>query len=77
MAFNSINQLSLDTVKNFMVERGGRVTNHELVKHFKLCLMNCDDKGNVFLCFFAQKGACPLWWLLCYCRTFFSNLNDK
>lgn len=42
-------ELSFDSVKDFMVLRGGRVTNHELVKHFKSCLTNTDNKGKKFI----------------------------
>lgn len=38
-------ELSLESVRDFMVYKGGRVTNHELVKHFKTCLTNADSKG--------------------------------
>lgn len=39
------NELSLKEIRNFMLEKGGKVTNHELVKHFKLFLTNPVTKG--------------------------------
>ena len=36
---------SLESVKEFMIDRGGRVTNHELVQHFKTYLTNAETKG--------------------------------
>ncbi|KAK3932135.1 Ankyrin repeat domain-containing protein SOWAHB [Frankliniella fusca] len=33
-------ELSLEAVRNFMIENGGKVTNHDLVKHFKQFLTN-------------------------------------
>ncbi|KAK8406957.1 hypothetical protein O3P69_007478 [Scylla paramamosain] len=33
-------EFTLESVKDFMVSRGGRVTNHELVNHFKTYLTN-------------------------------------
>ncbi|KAG8223610.1 hypothetical protein J437_LFUL003478, partial [Ladona fulva] len=38
-------ELSLDAVRNFMIEKGGKVTNHELVKHFKKFLTNPDSRA--------------------------------
>lgn len=39
------NDLSLKEIRIFMLEKGGKVTNHELVKHFKLFLTNPVTKG--------------------------------
>lgn len=38
-------ELSLAEIRNFMLKNGGKVTNHELVKHFKQFLTNPDTKG--------------------------------
>lgn len=38
-------ELSLEAVKNYMLENGGKVTNHELVKHFKAFLTNPETRG--------------------------------
>lgn len=44
-------ELGYDEILMFMLKHNGRVTNHELVKHFKVFLMNPDMRGK-FLCFF-------------------------
>ena len=41
----------LDAVLEFMVSKGGRVRNHELVTHFKNFLNHPHHKGNMFLYF--------------------------
>ncbi|XP_018015543.1 ankyrin repeat domain-containing protein SOWAHB [Hyalella azteca] len=41
---NGATEFSLDAVRDFMLCRGGRVTNHELVQHFKSFLTNTDNK---------------------------------
>lgn len=38
-------ELSLAEIRNFMLKSGGKVTNHELVKHFKQFLTHPDTKG--------------------------------
>lgn len=38
-------ELSLEEIRNFMLKNGGKVTNHELVKHFKQFLTNPNTKG--------------------------------
>ena len=38
-------EFTLDSVRDFIVERGGRVTNHQLVKHFKYFLTEPHTKG--------------------------------
>ncbi|KAF2368369.1 hypothetical protein FHG87_000885 [Trinorchestia longiramus] len=40
----SATELSLESIRNFMIYRGGRVTNHELVHHFKEFLTNSETK---------------------------------
>ncbi|XP_071443225.1 ankyrin repeat domain-containing protein SOWAHA [Hetaerina americana] len=37
-------EFSLEAVRKFMIEKGGKVTNHELVKHFKNYLTNPESK---------------------------------
>lgn len=41
-------ELSLTEIRNFMLKKGGKVTNHELVKYFKQFLTNPSTKG-IFL----------------------------
>lgn len=41
-------ELSLAEIRNFMLKNGGKVTNHELVKHFKQFLTHPDTKGKWF-----------------------------
>lgn len=38
-------ELSLNEIRNFMLKKGGKVTNHELVKYFKQFLTNPSTKG--------------------------------
>lgn len=38
-------ELSIAEIRKFMLENGGKVTNHELVKHFKAFLTNPNTKG--------------------------------
>lgn len=38
-------ELSFDEILKFMLAHNGKVTNHELVKHFKVFLMNPDMRG--------------------------------
>ena len=38
-------EFTLDSVRDFMLDRGGKVTNHELVKHFKQFLTDPHTKG--------------------------------
>lgn len=38
-------ELSLDSVRDFIIYRGGRVKNHELVKQFKNALTNPENRG--------------------------------
>lgn len=38
-------EFTLDSVRDFILQNGGRVTNHELVKHFKIFLTNPLSKG--------------------------------
>ena len=46
--------LSLEAIRDFMLENGGKVTNHDLVKHFKGCLTNPETRGiDSLLCDFA------------------------
>ncbi|XP_042230456.1 pollen-specific leucine-rich repeat extensin-like protein 2 [Homarus americanus] len=35
-----VDEFTLESVRDYMISRGGRVTNHELVKHFKVYLTN-------------------------------------
>lgn len=44
-------EFTLESVREFMLEKGGKVTNHELVKHFKQFLTDPYTKGN-----FSIKG---------------------
>jgi hypothetical protein len=39
-------EFTLESVRAFMLEKGGKVTNHELVKHFKQFLTDPCTKGN-------------------------------
>lgn len=39
------NDLSLESVRDFMITNGGRVTNHDLVTHFKYFLTNPQNRG--------------------------------
>lgn len=41
-------ELSVDTVRDFMLLRGGKVTNHDLVKHFKNALTNPETRGRLY-----------------------------
>lgn len=38
-------ELSFEEILKFMLLHNGKVTNHELVKHFKVFLMNPDMRG--------------------------------
>lgn len=38
-------ELSFDEILKFMLAHNGKVTNHELVKHFKVFLMNPEMRG--------------------------------
>lgn len=38
-------ELSLSEIRNFMLSKGGKVTNHELVKYFKKFLTNPNTQG--------------------------------
>ena len=38
-------ELSLDAIRDFMLENGGKVTNHDLVKHFKRFLTDPETRG--------------------------------
>lgn len=40
-----LNELSLESVRDFMIMNGGRVTNHDLVTHFKYVLTNPQNRG--------------------------------
>lgn len=40
-----VDEFTLESVRDYMISRGGRVTNHELVKHFKVFLTNPTCKG--------------------------------
>lgn len=40
-----VDEFTLESVRDFMISRGGRVTNHDLVKHFKVFLTNPACKG--------------------------------
>ena len=42
---DSSEDFSLEVVRDFMISRGGRVTNHELVKQFKNFLTHSTNKG--------------------------------
>lgn len=42
-------ELSLEAVRKFMLENGGKVTNHDLVKHFKQFLTNPVNRGKLCL----------------------------
>lgn len=39
------NELSLESVRDFMIMNNGRVTNHDLVTHFKYFLTNPQNRG--------------------------------
>lgn len=39
------NELSLESVRDFMIMNGGKVTNHDLVTHFKYFLTSPQNKG--------------------------------
>ena len=38
-------EFNVEYVKDFMLERGGRIRNHELVTHFKNFLNHPENKG--------------------------------
>lgn len=38
-------ELSLSSIRDFMLKNGGKVTNHDLVKHFKKFLTNPTTQG--------------------------------
>jgi hypothetical protein len=38
-------ELSVEAICDFMLENGGKVTNHDLVKHFKGFLTNPETRG--------------------------------
>jgi hypothetical protein len=40
-------EFTLESVRSFMLEKGGKVTNHDLVKHFKQFLTDPYTKGNM------------------------------
>ena len=40
-------EFTLESVRDFMLDRGGKVTNHELVKYFKPFLTDPYTKGNL------------------------------
>lgn len=40
-----LDEFTLESVRDYMIFRGGRVTNHDLVKHFKVFLTNPACKG--------------------------------
>lgn len=40
---------SADSVLKYIVENGGKVTNHDLVKHFKKFLSGPDSQGKYFI----------------------------
>jgi hypothetical protein len=40
-------ELTLEAIRDFMLENGGKVTNHDLVKHFKGFLTNPETRGTV------------------------------
>lgn len=42
-----MSDLNVDAVRSFMLSRGGKVTNHELVKHFKAVLTNPETRGKI------------------------------
>lgn len=44
----SASDLTVEAVRDFMLLKGGKVTNHDLVKHFKNALTNPDTRGNTF-----------------------------
>lgn len=55
-------ELSIDEIRNFIVARGGKVTNHDLVKHFKPFLTNAETRGTylLFLVHFTRLiNKCP------------------
>jgi hypothetical protein len=46
-------ELSFEAIRDFMLENGGKVTNHDLVKHFKGFLTNSETRGiDLILCDF-------------------------
>lgn len=45
MAANVPNDLSLEEIRDFMLKNGGKVTNLDLVKHFKRFLTNPNTQG--------------------------------
>lgn len=44
----SASDLTVEAVRDFMLLKGGKVTNHDLVKHFKNALTNPDTRGIAF-----------------------------
>jgi hypothetical protein len=42
-------EFSVEAIRDFMLQNGGKVTNHELVKHFKGFLTNPETRGIDFL----------------------------
>lgn len=47
--------LSIAEIRNFMIANGGRVTNHELVKHFRHFLTNPNTKGECSFAAFRSR----------------------
>lgn len=45
----AVSDLTVEAVRDFMLLKGGKVTNHDLVKHFKNALTNPDTRGTVIL----------------------------
>lgn len=41
-------ELSFEEILKFMLAHNGKVTNHALVKHFKVFLTNSDKKGKKY-----------------------------
>ena len=39
---------TIDSVRDFMIDRGGKVTNNDLVSHFKSFLNDPLKRGNYF-----------------------------
>lgn len=48
------NELSIEEIHKFFIEKGGKVSNRELVKHFKAYLTNVESKGKRNFCIHRQ-----------------------
>lgn len=40
--------ISIEEIRDYLIKSGGKVSNRELVKHFKKYLTHPDSKGNFY-----------------------------